>query len=195
MKGYVFVSPGSDPGIGKSLTDPIFGKMTTMGACRPDLRRLVRPGDHLFVISGSAKGVSQYIIGGFAVDEKIDALAAHTRFPEYRLKIKDGTKEGNIIIDESGRHHPLDHHPESNFERRIQNYIIGRDPVFLDKPHEILLGRERTLEVLRSIFDKPGAKRVREVIGRNSGLDEKQIDQLLKALEEIKAEAARVQSR
>lgn len=192
-KGYVFVSPGSDPGLGKPLADPIFGKRTTMGACRPDLRRLVRPGDHIFVVSGSSRGVSQYIIGGFAVDEKIDALVAHARFPEHRLRMEDGIKEGNIIVDEEGRHHPLDHH--SNFERRIRNYIVGRDQVFLQRPAEVDLGRDRTLEILREAFDKPWAHRVREIIGRNARLNEKQIAKIRSALREIKAEAARARSR
>lgn len=47
MSGYIFVSPGSDPGMGRPLTDPILrsGVRPTMGTCRPDLRRLVQLGE------------------------------------------------------------------------------------------------------------------------------------------------------
>ena len=193
MKGYIFVSPGSDPGVGRRLDDPIFGKkLTTMGGCRPDLRRYVRPGDRLFVISGKVKGVSQYIIGGFAVDEKINALAAHARFPQMRLKHVDGEKVGNILVDSSGHHHELDHHPNKNFERRIENYIIGRDQVYIETPKEILLARERSLEILKNVFGKTRAMRISEIVRRNASLDEKQITKLLDALQEIKTEAASV---
>lgn len=189
-KGYIFVSPRSDPGMGKRLDDPIFGSVPTMGACRPDLRRLVRPGDYMFVISGKTKGVPQYIIGGFAVDEKISALAAYGRYPELRLQPLEGFgKVGNIIVDDQGEHHALDHHPEHNFQRRIQNYLVGRDQVHLETPPEIELGRERSLAILREIFGKARASRVSDIVPRNRRLEIDQIDELVRALRAIKAEA------
>ena len=41
MSSYIFVSPRSDPGMGRPLDDPILraGVRPTMGTCRPDLRR------------------------------------------------------------------------------------------------------------------------------------------------------------
>ena len=47
MSSYIFVSPRSDPGMGRPLDAPILraGVRPTMGTCRPDLRRLVRLGD------------------------------------------------------------------------------------------------------------------------------------------------------
>jgi len=188
-KGYIFVSPGSDPGLGKKLDDPIFGKLTTMGACRPDLRRFVKPGDYIFVVSGKSQGVAQFVIGGFSIDEKIDHLLAHSKLPDLRLKLEeDGTKTGNIIVNAQGEHHKLDHHKEHNFDRRIQNYLVGQDSTYLSTPEEILRGREETLSVLRNLFNKPNAKRVSEIIGRNKRMDEKQIADLLSALNYIKAE-------
>lgn len=190
-KGYIFVSPRSDPGAGKRLDDPIFGKLTTMGACRPDLRRLVRPGDYMFVISGKTQGVSQYIIGGFAVDEKINALAAHSRYPQLRLRsLEDGGKVGNIIVDGEGQHHVLDHHDEHNLERRIQNYLVGRDQIYLETPKEVELARERSLEILKEIFGKSRVSRVSDIVPRNRRLDPEQIDKLLKALQAIKTESS-----
>lgn len=194
-KAYIFVSPRSDPGIGVRLDDPIFGRITTMGQCRPDLRRLIKPGDHIFVISGTNKGVSQYVIGGFEVDEKLDALLAHKRFPDLRLKIENGEKVGNIIVDGQGKHHPLDHHPEHNFKRRIQNYLVGRNHIQLNTDSEIRLGRENSLEILKEIFNTPRARKIREIIGRSARMDEAQVDKLLEALKELKTEAKSVQSR
>lgn len=189
-KGYVFVSPRSDPGVGKRLDDPIFGTVPTMGACRPDLRRLVRPGDYMFVISGKTKGIPQYIIGGFAVDEKISALAAYGRYPELRLRsLEDGGKVGNIIVDAHGEHHALDHHPENNFQRRIQNFLVGRDQVHLETPPEVELGRERSLAILKEIFGRARASRVADIVPRNRRLEIEQVNALVEALRAIKAEA------
>jgi hypothetical protein len=194
VKGYIFVSPGSDPGAGKILTDPILGPRPTMGACRPDLRKHVQSGDRIFVVSGSTRGFSQYIIAGFEIDQKLDALTAYAQFPEHRLRLGEtGQKEGNIIVTPDGQHNPLDEHDQ--FDKRIQNYLVGRNPVALEKSKEIELGRERSLELLREIFNRPGARTVQGVIGRARKLDERQIEKLLDGLNAIKAEAARARAR
>lgn len=190
MKGYIFVSPGSDPGAGFPLTDPILSARPTMGACRPDLRSRVRPGDRIFVISGSTRGYEQYVIGGFEIDDKLNAMTAYNRFPENRLTFDDnGQREGNIIVTADGAHDPRDKHDK--FEKRIQNYIVGKNSIALDRPKEIALGREQSLEMLKEIFDRPGARRVQNVIGRARRLDEQQIEKLLEGLKAIKAEARR----
>jgi hypothetical protein len=192
-KGYIFVSPGSDPGAGFPLADPLFRRsgVTTMGQCRPDLRKRVRQGDAIFVLSGRIKaaGVSQYLIGGLSVDQKIDALLARDRFPENTLKIIEGEKIGNVIVTAAGEQDPLDHHPAHNFKERIKNYIVAKDAIYLDGEKAVELGRERTLDILRRVFDKPRAKTVHELIHRNRVLDEKQIQMLLNALQAIKTDA------
>src|SRR6516165_856032 len=100
MKGYIYTMfPGADPARGWTLTDPIFGKVPTLGACVPNIRRVVLPGDHIFAISGRAPGVQQYVVGGFQVAEKISQLAAHGRFPDLRQRqLDDGTLRGNVIV-------------------------------------------------------------------------------------------------
>jgi hypothetical protein len=60
---------------------------------------------------------------------------------------------------------------------------------------EIALGREFSLEILKEIFDAPRARKIREIIGRNSRMDEAQVEKLLEALKKLKAEAKSVQSR
>ncbi len=65
---------GADPAQGWVMTDPIFGPVPTLGACMPNVRRVVERGDYIFVVSGQAVGVKQYIVGGFEVDKKINAL-------------------------------------------------------------------------------------------------------------------------
>lgn len=192
MKGYIFVSPGSDPGAGHRLADPLFRRAgTTMGQCRPDLRRLVRQGDAIFVLSGKIKaaGVPQYLIGGLSVDEKIDAILARQRFPDNTLKIVEGEKLGNIIVTPAGDQDPLDHHPSRNFKERIKNYIIAKDAIYLDGDKEVELGRQRTLDILRRVFGNVRAESVHEVIGRNRLLDDKQVQMLLEALQAIKSDA------
>jgi hypothetical protein len=191
MKGYIFVSPGSDPGAGRVLDDPILGgKKPTMGTCRPDLRRYLQKGDHIFVVSGATKGFAQYMIGGFEVDHKIDQIRAFHEFPDNRLHFdKSSQRFGNIIVNANGEHDARDHHDK--LERRIQNYLIGTKPVVIDTPSEIFLARDRTLPILREMFNKPNAKRVSEVIGRNKRLNDKQVENLISALNSLKAEAAR----
>jgi hypothetical protein len=191
-KGYIFASPRSDPAAGRPLADPMFGRVTTMGMCRPDLRKLVKAGDHLFVLSGKIKGVSQYLIGGLAVDEKIDSIIALDRFPENSLKIlPDGNKRGNLIVTPSGGRSPLDHHSAESFEKRVKNFIVAREAIYLNSDKEAELGRERTLDVLRHVFDDPKAKSVHEIVYRNRVLDEKQVKMLLDALSAIKSDARR----
>lgn len=155
----------------------------------PPIRRLVLPGDHVFVISGATKGVQQYVVGGFQVAEKIDALAAYDRFPENRLQLNaEGKLVGNVLIDGAGNQHPLDTHSADNFARRIENYLVGVDPIALETPAEVARGRSETLDRLSSILEKPRANRVIDVMGRWARLDEAQIEKTLDWLRGIKAQ-------
>jgi len=185
MKGYIYTMyAGADPAHDWTLNDPIFGGSPTLGACVPHIRRAVNVGDHIFVISGHIPGVRQFLVGGFEVAEKISALTAYKRFPENRLKKGGEQVLGNIIVNSRGDHHPLDEH--ENFERRIENYIVGRDPVVLTTPQQFKAAREETMEMLSDVFGKKGKKPF-EVIGRHRKMDERQIEQVrdwLKSLSE-----------
>lgn len=56
MIGKIFVtSSGYDPQLGKHVEDPYLGPEPSLGDCRPDVRRQVKMGDHLFVISGKPR--------------------------------------------------------------------------------------------------------------------------------------------
>lgn len=185
MNGYIYTMfAGADPGHGWVLNDPIFGKTPTLGACVPNIRRTVVEGDFIFAISGRVPGAKQFVVGGFKVAEKIDALSAFRRFPEYRMvQESDGSIRGNVIVDSDGNHVAFDQH--SNFESRVGNYIVGMDPVVLETPKEFERGREETLAVLRSLFNKKG-RRVFDIIGRQRKLDSKQVTDLLSWINEIK---------
>ena len=154
MKGYIYTMyAGADPGMGWEMTDPIYSKVPTLGACMPNIRKAVEIGDYIFSISGRMKDVKQYVVGGFAVDQKINALAAYERFPENRMEqTEQGLLKGNIIIDEEGNHLKYDYH--TNFENRLDNYIIGKDPVLIEKPKQIEKAREETLDFLNHLFNK-----------------------------------------
>lgn len=163
-----------------------------MGTCRPDLRRLVRMGDQIFVISGSmGRKINQYVIGGLEVDSKLDSqLAAYKNFPEHRLQFDDaGQRMGNIITTADGSHDPRDAH--SNFDTRSKNYLVGKNPVVLETPREIELGRERSVPLLAAIFDRPEAQTVREAVGRMRKLSDAQAARLRQALLDLKREARR----
>lgn len=84
---------------------------------------------------------------------------------------------GNIIVDSRGRQHPLDTHKAKTFARRVENYVIGRDPLVLNAPHEIARGRIESLDVLQDILNKRGPAPIK-VIGRASKLDRTQVLEL-----------------
>lgn len=185
MKGYIYTMyKGADPGEGWEMTDPIFTKVPTLGACMPNIRKAVTQGDFIFSISGRVTGANQYVVSGFKVDEKINALTAYKRFPEYRMRQeKDGTTRGNIIIDKNGKHLDFDYH--TNHEKRIENYIVGCDPVIFSTEAQIAKAREESLDVMNMLFKKK-EETISKVIGRWRKLDEKQIADLLSWMAEIK---------
>lgn len=177
MKGYIYImSSGYDPEAGRMVTDPIFSATPTLGACMPNIRRLVVPGDHIFVVSGSVATVQQYIVGGFEVAEKISAIEAFQRFPDYRMKrLPNGNVSGNIIVDEGGLQHALDNHRE--FARRIDNYIVGRNPVALSSPSAIERAREATAPFLQKLVGSEGGTPL-AIMGRWHKLSAKDIHEI-----------------
>ena len=185
MKSYLHITEtGYDPVAGKPIFDPYLGDQPSLGACMPNIRRLVVPGDRIFTMSGKVDGVQQFIIGTLEVAEKISARTAFNRFPEQRLRMVDGQVVGNIIVDSRGRQHRLDHH--TNFARRIQNYIVGRNAIALTTRREIARGREETLYVLRYLLRKDGDSPIK-VMGRWCRLDETQSRELTDWLLDIKS--------
>jgi hypothetical protein len=189
MPSYIFVSPGSDPGAGRALVDPMLtSSKPSMGTCRPDLRRMVKPGDHIFVVSGSrGRTYQQYVIGGMQIDEKLeDQIEALRRLPQNVLTFEGRQKHGNIIALPDGTQHPKDRH--SNFESRIKNYVLGKNAVVLETPREVEIGRERSVDILARLFDRSGS-RIQQVMGRSRKLSDAQAERLRRALEDIKHEA------
>lgn len=187
IKGYVYTMfKGADPAEGWAMTDPIFGKgkVPTMGACQPTIRRMVERGDQIFVISGHVSDVQQYVVGGFAVGQKIHQLTAYNRFPENRQHFTAaGHLLGNVIVLPDGTQNPLDYH--TNFENRVDNYIIGQDPIVLETPEEVRRARAETLNALKSIFQHDGDT-VFNVIGRARRMDGDQVEQMRQWLSGIK---------
>jgi len=188
MKAKIFVtSSGYDPDKGKHVKDPYLGPRPTLGACRPDIREKLQKGDQIFTISGKVPGVPQVVMGGFEIAEKIPAIEAYERFPDLRLRKRDdGQLTGNVIVNAEGKQHELDGHDK--FDRRIQNYIVGTNPIVLATPAEIAEGRRLTLEILQDVFGKKGDS-VRSIIGRCRNMDEKQVEKLRRLLEALKDKA------
>ena len=167
MKGTIFITRyGYDPQLGRHVKDPYLGDVPSIGACQTKFRKELIVGDHLFVVTGKVRGAdaNQLVLGGFEVERKIDAVEAYHEFPERRLKMReDGQLDGNIIVDEQGRQHPLDNH--NGFDRRIKNYIVGTNPIALVTDSEIQRGREQTMDALCEILKRDG-KTPHEVLTR-----------------------------
>ena len=190
-KGYIYItSTGYDPELGWDLKDPDLNDPPTLGACMPNIREQVVPGDHIFVVSGKIPQVSQFVMGGFEVAEKLKSMVeAYWRFPSLRLrKGDDGQILGNIVISADGKQHPLDTHRTFNFEKRIRNYVIGKDPIALRSSEEIDLGRKESLPVLQEVLGKKGDRPIK-VIGRWSRLDKGQITLIRDWLEDLRIRA------
>jgi hypothetical protein len=190
MIGKIYItSSGYDPEFGKQVCDPYLGPYPTLGACRPDIRERLQVGDHIFVVSGKVQGANQLVMGGFEIAEKITAREAFERFPDLRLqKRADGQITGNIIVDADGSHHKLDDHDQ--FQRRSQNYIVGKNAILLTSQKEIVQGRRNTLEILQEVFDKKGSTPL-EIIGRCCNVTERQVEHLRSALASVKRLANR----
>jgi hypothetical protein len=186
MVGKIFITrSGYDPQLGKHVNDPYLGPNPTLGACRPDVRKQLAQGDHIFVISGRVPEVPQYVMAGFEIAAKIDALTAYREFPEHRLHLRrDGQLTGNIICGPDGRQHELDNH--KSFDKRLTDYVIGTNLLALTADDEIERGREQTLEALRDILHKHGSSPI-VVVGRwGTKLDERQILELRAWLASLK---------
>jgi hypothetical protein len=185
--GKIFVTgTGCDPVEGKHVKDPYLGSNPSLGGCRPDIRKMVQKGDHIFVVTGKVRGVAQVVLGGFEIAEKISAIEAYERFPEQRLRLlRDGQVTGNIIVNADNEQHELDHHDVDTFDRRAGNYLVGTNPIALLTLEEITEGREWTLEILRDVFDLRGNS-IREIMGRGRNLTEKQVQKLRAHLNAVK---------
>lgn len=192
MKGYIYITgTGADPAAHDNISDPSFGDVPTLGACMTNLREFVDVGDYLFVVSGKTKNLSQYVFGGMKVAEKIDHLAAYGRFPQNRLRRRDdGIVVGNVIVDERGKKHPLDHHSPKGFERRIKNFIVGSDPLAIQSSREVELARQQTLSKLADIVGKSGNRPI-DILGRHRKLNEDQVHEMIDWLRGIKQDASR----
>lgn len=194
MIGKIFVtSSGYDPEKGKAVKDPYLGPESSLGACRPDIGEKLRRGDHIFVVSGKIPNLPQFVMGGFEIEEKISAIEAFERFPEQRLALlPNGQIRGNVIVTAEGKQHPLDHH--NQFERRIQNYVVGTNTIALLTAEEMAEGRRLTLDILSDVFEIRGNS-IRELMGRNRNLSEKQVLKLRARLAAVKTISTRAAAR
>ena len=187
MVGKIFITrTGYDPQLGKHVKDPYLGPEPTLGACRPDVRHQLSEGDHIFVISGRVQGAQQFVMVGFEINAKMNAVEAYKRYPQHRLRRRsDGQLTGNIIVDASGRQHELDDH--TSFASRIDNYLLGKDPIALQTCQEIALGRAETLEVLQEALRRKGNSAI-QLVGRwGTNLTEAQVRYLRNWLTRIKS--------
>ena len=89
---------------------------------------------------------------------------------------EDGQLTGNIIVDAAGKQHELDGHDK--FDRRIANYVVGKNLIVLATAEEIADGRKQTLDALRDILQRNGQRPV-DIVGHwGRRLTEKQVVQL-----------------
>ena len=103
----------------------------------------------------------------------------------FRDSLEDGRRVGNIIVNGDGTQNNLDTHRQETFAQRIENYIVGKNPIVLSKAEEIEKGRSGTTPILQSVLGKTGDSPF-DVIGRCSKLDENQTVALRNWLQSLK---------
>lgn len=141
------------------------------------------PGDMIFVVSGKVSGAQQYIIGGLEVSEKISALEAFDRFPDLRLhNDAEGYVVGNVVCDQTGSQHYLDHHID--FAKRVDDYIVGRNPINLIGDSVVSAARAQSLDFLKALLGK-NAETPYGVMGRASRLNSTQTEEMVRWLRSI----------
>ena len=70
----------------------------SIGACHPDFRKKLKRGDHIFVVSGRVPDANQFVMGGFEVYEKMNAVDAYAAYPEQRLRaLENGELAGTSL--------------------------------------------------------------------------------------------------
>jgi len=186
-KGYIYTTKtGYDPQFGKALKDPYLGDQPTLGACMPNIRRLVVRGDHIFLVSGKVPEAPQLVMAAMEVDKKINALSAWRQYPQHRLRLTEtGQVTGNIIVTSQGTQHLLDTHDPATFANRIRDYVVCRNPLVMTSPREIQGSRDDTAYMLRQVLGKQGRVPI-EIMGRWHKLDHQQIRELRDWLTSIK---------
>jgi hypothetical protein len=178
MLGKIHITrQGYDPQLGRHIKDPYLGPNPSMGACRPDIRKRLQLGDHIFTVSGKIRDAPQFVMVGFEIAQKISANDAFHQFPERRLhRLADGQLDGNIIVNSRGKQHRLDDHP--NFDRRIQNYVIGANAICISSDIEIARGRSQTIEALQEILKSRESTPIRLLTRFGRTLTERQVEAL-----------------
>ena len=90
MIGKIFMTrTGYDLQLGSHVKDLYLGPKQSLGACRPDIRRQVRIGDHIFVVAGKVDKGKKFVMCGFRVVRRISARDAYVEIPDRRLQRRE----------------------------------------------------------------------------------------------------------
>ena len=172
MQGYIYTMAGADPGHGWILNDTDLRARSHSRSMRTEHKARGAGGRQYFRCEwqGSRRpAICRWWVPGSRKDQCVGRLQALSR-----ESARPGPVDvrGNIIVTGNGQHHPLDDH--DNFARRVENYIVGRKPVYLENPREYNAAREESLDVLSRIFKRRG-RRIFDVIGRYRKMNSDQV--------------------
>ena len=98
---------------------------------------------------------------------------------------------GDIIVQAGGTHDPLDWHSSRRFGKHAGIFIIGSHAITLATRKEVEFGRLETCSILSQVPHRPTSERVIDVMGKMAKLEERQVQNMLKWLGDLKARAAR----
>lgn len=142
MKGRIYIC-GAFTSVRKSKcggagwldNDPHFWtRPPTWGICRPDLRKLVKPGDYVFFVLPARSDLPQTVFAYLRVKETITHMDAYRLWTLWSKRMKPsrpGQPNGNIIVDARGRYNKYDGNDDHKvrFHRIKEHYVVGDERV------------------------------------------------------------------
>lgn len=191
ISGYFLATDRRNCGGGKARidNDPNFWDPPptppTWGICRPDLTRLVCPGDYAFFVLPARSKLPQMIYGYMRVSGVINHMEAfHTAALGAKRMRKGKNPNGNILVRADGSYHREADGGlhQDRFARIKESYVVGdlqKSEFLLDneaKLHRLALS---FVPALRKILGRSGSTPIEIISRKGRRLTESQIHQLL----------------
>jgi hypothetical protein len=175
LKGYIYIiETGVDPALYSDLADPTFGRPPTLGPRVPTVSVPRRLDIHRKRQGSRISTIRSRRAPGKRKGPRLGSLCAPAA---KKVSARQG-RQGERRYHCPGRRHA-----------RI--FIIGSHAITLATPKEVEFGRPETFSILPRVPHRPTAERVIDVMSRMLKLEERQVQNMLKWLGDLKARAAR----
>jgi hypothetical protein len=190
LKGYIYIiETGVDPALYSDLADPTFGRPPTLGPRVPTVSVPRRLDIHRKRQGSRISTIRSRRAPGKRKGPRLGSLCAPAA---KKVSARQG-RQGERRYHCPGRRHArsLGLALVEGFGKRAGIFIIGSHAITLATPKEVEFGRPETFSILSRVPHRPTAERVIDVMSRMLKLEERQVQNMLKWLGDLKARAAR----